>query len=280
MSISTPAKPLVQRPAPSAPDPRAGITGYLAFLRRRPRTTAAWCTRRRLTVVMTVAAVLALAAMLLLDAPAVGWAQRLPEPMTEMFDRITGLGKSVWLLVPIALGLGLLAALPLTRLSQMSRGVLAAIGLRLGFLFAAIALPGLIFTVVKRLIGRARPLVEGGADPFIYRPLRWHVEYASLPSGHATDAFAIAVALGALWPRARPLLWCYAAAIALSRVVLTAHFPSDVVAGAAVGALGALLVRDWFLARGLVFGAGPDGRVRPLPGPSLRRVKRVARQLW
>ena len=68
----------------------------------------------------------------------------------------------------------------------MSQRVLAAIAVRLGFLFLAIGLPGLVVTIVKRLIGRARPLVEGSADPFIYRPLGWSVEYASLPSGHAT----------------------------------------------------------------------------------------------
>ena len=53
-----------------------------------------------------------------------------------------------------------------------------------GFLFFAIGLPGLVFTVGKRLIGRARPFVEGSANPLIYRPLGWNVEYASLPSGH------------------------------------------------------------------------------------------------
>ncbi len=132
---------------------------------------------------------------------------------------------------------------------------------------------------MKRLIGRARPLVEGGADPFIYRPLGWEVEYASFPSGHAIDAFAVAMALGALWPRARPFLWTYAVVIAMSRVVLTAHFPSDVIAGGVIGVIGALLVRDWFAARGLAFFIGSDGVVRPLPGPSFARIKRVARRL-
>jgi len=87
------------------------------------------------------------------------------------------------------------------------------------------------------------------------------------------------MAVGALWPRARPVMWTYAVAIAVSRVVLTAHFPSDVVAGAVVGVVGALLVRDWFAARGLAFGFGPDGGIRPFAGPSFARIKRVARQL-
>jgi membrane-associated phospholipid phosphatase len=82
-----------------------------------------------------------------------------------------------------------------------------------------------------------------------------------------------------LWPRTRFVMWAYALAIALSRVALTAHHPSDVLAGALVGALGALLVQQWFAARRLGFATGPGGAVRRLPGPSFRRIKRVARQL-
>jgi hypothetical protein len=52
-----------------------------------------------------------------------------------------------------------------------------------------------------------------------------------------------------------------------------------VMVGAVVGVVGVLLVRDWFATRGLAFVLGADGTVRPLPGPSFARIKRVARQL-
>jgi membrane-associated phospholipid phosphatase len=65
----------------------------------------------------------------------------------------------------------------------------------------------------------------------------------------------------------------------MSRIVLTAHFPSDVFAGAIVAAVAVLLIRDWFAARGLAFVLEGDGRVRPLAGPSTQRLKRVARQV-
>ena len=138
--------------------------------------------------------------------------------------------------------------------------------MRLGFLFLAIAVPGLVVTIVKRIVGRARPVVAG-EDAFLYKFFLWRVEYASFPSGHATTAFAAAVAFGVLWPRLRPLLWTYAIVIALSRVIVTAHHPSDVVAGAIAGAVGALLVRDWMAARRLGFSIRTDGTVRPFAGP-------------
>jgi undecaprenyl-diphosphatase len=61
--------------------------------------------------------------------------------------------------------------------------------------------------------------------------------------------------------------------------VITTHYPSDVIAGAIVGAVGALLVRAWFASRRLGFAIGLDGTVRALPGPSLGRLKRVARRI-
>jgi len=74
-------------------------------------------------------------------------------------------------------------------------------------------------------------------------------------------------------------LWAYALVIALSRVLVLVHHPSDVVAGAIVGVSGALLVRDWFAARHLVFAVTADGQVRTFAGPSFVRLKRVVGRL-
>ena len=86
--------------------------------------------------------------------------------------------------------------------------------------------------------------------------------------------------IGPLFPRLRPLLWIYAVTIAMSRVIISAHYPSDTIAGAAVGAFGAVLVREWFAARRLGFYAGCDGKVHVMPGPSFKRIKKVARSLF
>src|SRR5262249_17318250 len=166
---------------------------------------------------------------------------------------ITDFGRSGWFLVPIGLALALLAVLASFRLPRSADGVVTALAVRLTFLFVAIALPGLFDSILKRLIGRARPFVGGHGDPFNFAPLAWRPDFASLPSGHATTAFAALVAIGLVWPRLRGIMALYAVAIAASRMILLAHFPSDVIAGAALGTAGALLVRDWFSARRLGF---------------------------
>ena len=101
--------------------------------------------------------------------------------------------------------------------------------------------------------------------------------YSSFPSGHSITAAALAFAVSALWPKARPAMIVYALVILATRLVLLAHHPSDVVAGALVGVIGAMFVRYWFAARRLGFAIHRDGTIVPLVGPSSGRLKRVAR---
>ena len=261
----------------------ANAKDWLALLGRAPRAPIvrpAWRTPARLALGGLLALVIIAGTMVLLDAPAIIAVGALPEWVTRLFNELTDYGTSDWFLVPIGLLLLTIAALASPALSHVSQLVLVSFTVRLGFVFAAIALPGLFVTIVKRLIGRARPFIGGHADPFLYMPFIWRPDYASLPSGHATNVFAALVAVGLLWPRLRAVMLVYALIIAASRVIVLAHHPSDVIAGAAAGTFGALLVRDWFAARRLGFVIDRNGGVRALPGPSLRRLKAVARQFW
>ena len=138
-------------------------------------------------------------------------------------------------------------------------------------------MPVFVAEILKFLIGRARPFVGGQANPFNFMPFEGTGAYASLPSSHAVTAFALAFAVGALWPRLRVFMFTYAIVILLTRLVLLAHHPSDVVAGALVGMVGAMAVRYWFAARSLGFAIHADGTVVALPEPVSGRLKRVAR---
>ena len=233
---------------------------------------------RQLAVAALVVVAVFLFGMLLVDARATTAVGRLPHWVHSFFDSITDYGKSGWVLWPLGLLFLALAALP-PLASRIEQRVLAAIMVRVGFLFTAVAVPGLFDTIVKRLIGRARPLVGGHLDPTLFHPFAWRSDYASLPSGHATTSFALLVAVASLWPRARTYALIFALAIAVSRVVVTAHYVTDVAGGALVGTVGALMVRRWFAMRRLGFSFEPDGVPHQYPGPSLTRIKAVARAL-
>jgi len=250
-------------------------------LTRAPRANAPArsFTAARLTIVSVASIAAFLLCMIFIDAPVANAARTLPHGVRQFFDWITDFGKSGWFLWPLGLIFLFYTFLPKERLTPFAQRVLAAMMVRVGFLFLAISVPGVFVNIVKRIIGRARPFVTGIADPFVFAPSKLTAAYASLPSGHSATAFSVLVAFGALWPRARPVLWTYALLIAASRIVVSAHYPSDVLAGAVVGTVGALMVRRYFALRHLGFSLAPDRVPRRFPGPSRRRIKAVARAL-
>jgi membrane-associated phospholipid phosphatase len=85
--------------------------------------------------------------------------------------------------------------------------------------------------LVKVATGRRRPLIED------HPPLARAPTKLSFPSAHATSSVAGATALGRVEPRLRPAVFTLAAAICVGRPYLGMHYPSDVVAGAVLGAL-------------------------------------------
>jgi undecaprenyl-diphosphatase len=64
----------------------------------------------------------------------------------------------------------------------------------------------------------------------------------SFPSGHTLHAVSFSLIAAADFPELAPLLFPFAALIAASRPILGLHYPSDVIAGAAIGAAAAQTV--------------------------------------
>jgi len=88
----------------------------------------------------------------------------------------------------------------------------------------------------KRLVRRRRPDRSIGAGRRRGIPRSGNA-WDSFPSGHALHLGAIAGTLCRLVPpRLRPLVWPGVISLASSRVLLLAHYPSDVAAGLLMGA--------------------------------------------
>jgi undecaprenyl-diphosphatase len=142
-----------------------------------------------------------------------------------------------------------------------------------GYILAAVALGGLSATLLKYMIGRARPR---GFDTFgaeSFTPFAFDSAHASLPSGHSATIFALATALAFLKPGLKWLFYGAAAFIASARIMVGAHYPTDVVAGALVGTVAVYGLTRLLAARRWLF-RYDSARRAILRGSRLRDVAR------
>lgn len=256
------------------------LKGALRQLVRPPshsrRAEAGRALARHTLALTAIAGAGIIALMFVLDAAAIGWMPVRGTASLWPLRVITEFGKDDYVL-GVLLVLLIAVALAAPRLRGIRHAILIDFGTRLQFVFIAVLLPTLIGDVLKGLIGRGRPFVGGQADAFHYSHFAWTGSYASFPSGHAITAFSLAFAVAALWPPLRGIMIAYALIIATTRLVLLAHHPSDVLAGALVGVGGAMAVRYWFAARRLGFIILADGSIVARQGPSPATVIRAAR---
>jgi undecaprenyl-diphosphatase len=90
----------------------------------------------------------------------------------------------------------------------------------------------LLYKWIKKHTLRPRPYqvvpqIEAAATP---------LDQFSFPSGHTLHAASFSLIAAAHYPALAPLVFGFAALVAMSRPILGLHYPSDVIAGAAIGA--------------------------------------------
>lgn len=90
-----------------------------------------------------------------------------------------------------------------------------------------------IYKILKRTTSRPRPYQVKAQIRLGTAPL----DHFSFPSGHTLHAVSLSIVVIAYYPALAPLLLPFAALVAVSRVILGLHYPSDVMAGALIGAV-------------------------------------------
>jgi membrane-associated phospholipid phosphatase len=109
----------------------------------------------------------------------------------------------------------------------------------------AVVVASTISQIIRLPLGRERPIVNGGSDPFVFHPFKGldTRDYRAFPSIHSASGFAAAAVLSGevarRWPHASwyvsPLVYGLAATPGLSRMYMNQHWASDVLMGAFIG---------------------------------------------
>lgn len=130
-------------------------------------------------------------------------------------------------------GLGICGFVLLTSLSAQEPRRVAA-------LILALLIGGVIVHAMKRTLHVDRPATYFGPDHPVFQVIGKVLKKGSMPSGHSATAWAVAALLVLQEGRAtiwRHLWWILAALQAISRLVVGAHWPSDVLVGSGMGLL-------------------------------------------
>lgn len=114
------------------------------------------------------------------------------------------------------------------------------------FVWLSIAISGIVADIIKPIIGRARPRLFFEQNIYGFDFFKIGHIYNSFPSGHSATAMSLGFSLALLFPKYKLYFLTIAVVTAFSRVVITAHYLSDVLVGGLIGVLTALILEKYF----------------------------------
>lgn len=169
------------------------------------------------------------------DLPLAIYCKGLGRSVIDIANIVTILGDSLWYFIILVPALFYFWFLAKNKLWSK----------RLIFILVSLSISGLLNLLIKWLAGRYRPnMLEKGFFGFNYFGVGYDLN--SFPSGHTVTAFSLAAAVSILFPRTGIVAFIIAISIGMTRIILTSHYLSDVIAGAGIGILCALAVKYLF----------------------------------
>lgn len=215
------------------------------------------------TLWIFAATVVLVAALVPLDPMLSQRAQGLPGAIVTFNERITDFGTFAWMIYGSAFVI-ILAYIVRRVSGSVTVAGKARTARRLSlYFFLTIGTTSALVHFFKLIVGRARPELFADHGAYSLTPFAYDNLYASFPSGHSAAVGAFFGAFSMLVPRLRPLFLLGALMIGISRVIVGAHYPSDVAAGLLLGLWTAIATAFFFARKEWLFRFSEKGW--PLP---------------
>ena len=231
----------------------AGSAFGCRVFRRRPACVALAATAVMAGIGISIA---------LVDRPLALYFHAHDADLRAVFDLTGRLGLTYGYLIVLGLAFATLhwgGALSRLRPFALSMQAFSAIP---AFLFLSIAASGIIVDLLKLIFGRPRPKLLFSAGIYDFTWLGLRADHWSFPSGHSATITALMTALWLVWPQHLLFYGLVATIVALSRVVVGAHYLSDTFAGALIAVLTTWGMALIFAKNGIDLAAASRGRRR------------------
>ena len=149
--------------------------------------------------------------------------------LKNFFTKVTELGDSLWyflitLLIFVVSFVGKVVEIIPSRFCFFLRNLSI-------FSFVYLSFVGIATQILKHIIGRPRPNHADFERGFDFNFFSADASFHSFPSGHSSTIFAVTLIMVLLVPRLKMFFLFFGFVIALSRVVVGAHFATDIIAG-------------------------------------------------
>ena len=155
--------------------------------------------------------------------------------LKKFFINITEIGDSLWFFI-ISI-LGFLITYFLSK-SKIKNKFIQNSKIFFIFLFTATLLTGALTQLIKHIIGRPRPNYSSENSFFGFEFFSFESSLHSFPSGHTSTIFIVALALSMLTPKIKIYYIFFALIVGFSRVIVGAHFLTDVIGGIVIAFVG------------------------------------------